>query len=123
VDGVNSIQGADEAIQAGELLVRPGHFTASARGEVVPLSVREFQLLVVLARNPGRIIRREDLYTEVWDAEFDKRDRSVDVYIHKLRTKLAEALPDWQFIHTHFGFGYRWFPERSQLVSNSATRS
>ena len=118
---VNAAQGADEAIQAGELIVRPGQYTASARGNVLTLSVKEFELLVVLARNPGRIIRREELYSMVWAGELEKGDRSVDVYVHKLRTKLEAALPEWRFIHTHHGWGYRWYAERSQLVSNSAT--
>jgi DNA-binding response OmpR family regulator len=48
-------------------------------------------------------------------------DRSVDVYVHKLRAKLAEALPEWRFIHTHFGFGYRFSPEPSQRFHNVAT--
>jgi DNA-binding response OmpR family regulator len=123
VAGVTPMQASDDFIQAGELIVRPDHLLASARGEVLPLSRREFALLVVLARNPGRIISREDLYAEIWRGELEKSDRSVDVYVHKLRTKLATALPDWSFIHTHFGFGYRWYPERSQVVSNSATNS
>ena len=48
-------------------------------------------------------------------------ERSVDVYVHKLRSKLADALPEWSFIHTHFGFGYRFQPERSHLFHNSST--
>ena len=48
-------------------------------------------------------------------------DRSVDVYVHKLRAKFADALPEWRFIHTHFGFGYRFQPELSQRFHNSAT--
>jgi DNA-binding response OmpR family regulator len=49
------------------------------------------------------------------------QDRSVDVYVHKLRTKLADALPEWGFIHTHFGFGYRFQPEPSHLFHGSST--
>lgn len=113
--------GADEVIQAGELLIRVGHYTAAARGTVLSLSRREFELLVVLARSPDRIVPRERLYAEVWGGAMDKSDRSVDVYVHKLRTKLGRALPDWQFIHTHFGFGYRWHAEQSPVLSNSAT--
>jgi DNA-binding response OmpR family regulator len=45
----------------------------------------------------------------------------VDVYVHKLRAKLANALPEWQFIHTHFGFGYRFQPEPSQRFHKTAT--
>ena len=51
----------------------------------------------------------------MWGAPLRGQDRSVDVYVHKLRTKLAAALPEWRFIHTHFGFGYRFQPEPSQL--------
>ena len=118
---MNTANGAEEIIQAGELLIRPAHYTASARGQVLVLSRREFGLLVVLARAPGRIVAREQLYAEVWGGEMEKSDRSVDVYVHKLRTKLGGALPEWTFIHTHFGFGYRWEPTRSQLLSNSGT--
>jgi DNA-binding response OmpR family regulator len=118
---VNAVDGADEIIQAGELLIRPSQYTAAARGRVLALSRREFDLLVVLARAPDRVVRREQLYLEVWGRAMEKADRSVDVYVHKLRTKLSGVLPEWQFIHTHFGFGYRWHPERSQVLSNSAT--
>ena len=56
---------------------------------------------------------REELYITVWEAPMRADDRSVDVYVHKLRSKLAEALPECRFIHTHFGFGYRFQPELS----------
>ena len=55
------------------------------------------------------------------EGELRGDDRSVDVYVNKLRIKLAAALPDWRFIHTHFGFGYRFHPERSHLFHSSAT--
>jgi DNA-binding response OmpR family regulator len=118
---VNTVNGAEEVIQAGELIIRPASYTASARGRVLVLSRREFGLLIVLARAPGRVVPREHLYADVWGGEMEKTDRSVDVYVHKLRGKLGAALPDWSFIHTHFGFGYRWEPTRSQVLSNSAT--
>ena len=57
----------------------------------------------------------------MWDAPLRQDDRSVDVYVHKLRSKLADALPECTFIHTHFGFGYRFQPERSHIFHNSAT--
>ena len=61
----------------------------------------------------GRIVGREELYTTVWGGPMRSDERSVDVYVHKLRSKLAEVLPEWRFIHTHVGFGYRFGPERS----------
>jgi DNA-binding response OmpR family regulator len=48
-------------------------------------------------------------------------DRSVDVYIRKLRVKLEQALPDWSFIHTHFGFGYRLSAERARDANKRFT--
>jgi DNA-binding response OmpR family regulator len=118
---VNPANNAEEIIQAGELLIRPAQYTASARGQVLVLSRREFGLLVVLARAHGRVVSREELFGEVWGGPMERTDRSVDVYVHKLRSKLGGVLPEWSFIHTHFGFGYRWEPTRSQVLSNSAT--
>jgi DNA-binding response OmpR family regulator len=85
------------------------------------LSVREHALLVALARSAGRIVSREQLFAAVWGGSLRRGDRSVDVYVHKLRTKLATALPEWGFIHTHFGFGYRFQPEPSHLFHSSGT--
>lgn len=92
-----------------------------AAGRTLSVSVREFQLLVALMRRVGRIVTREDLYGIVWGGTLRAGDRSIDVYVHKLRVKLEEALPDWQFIHTHVGFGYRLAPERSHSFHTDAT--
>src|SRR3954454_25026016 len=100
-----------EVYRAAELEVRPDEHLALARGRALTLSVRELQVLVALVRREGRILSREELYETVWGGRLRSDDRSVDVYVHKLRAKLARALPDWQFIHTHFGFGYRFAAE------------
>src|SRR3954454_16635274 len=108
-----------EVLTAGELEVRPSEHLARARGRTLSLSVRELDLLAALARREGRIVPREELYRTVWGATLRTTDRSVDVYVHKLRTKRTEALPEWGFIHTHFGFGYRFQPEPSHLFHRS----
>jgi DNA-binding response OmpR family regulator len=110
-----------EILKAGELEIRPGEHLARARGRALSLSVRELELLAALARREGRIVPREELYETVWGTPLRASDRSVDVYVHKLRTKLAAALPEWGFIHTHFGFGYRFQPEPSHLFHSSGT--
>ena len=110
-----------EVLVAGELEIRPSEHLARARGRTLSLSVRELELLAALARREGKIVAREELYTTVWGAPLRGHDRSVDVYVHKLRTKLADALPEWGFIHTHFGFGYRFQPEPSQLFHRTRT--
>jgi DNA-binding response OmpR family regulator len=100
-----------EVYRAAELEVRPEEHLALARGRALTLSVRELQVLVALARREGRVLTREELFETVWGGRLRTDDRSVDVYVHKLRAKLARALPEWRFIHTHFGFGYRFAAE------------
>jgi len=99
-----------EPLRAGEIEVRPDEFVALAEGSALTLTVRELQLLTALVERAGRIVSREELYEVVWGEAYRKSDRSVDVYIGKLRQKLAEALPGRRLIHTHFGFGYRFAP-------------
>lgn len=98
------------AFSFGPLELRPNEGLVSASGVALHLSVREFELLVELARNDGRIVRREELYEAVWGEPLRPGDRTVDVYVRRLRVKLTEALPTWSFIHTHVGFGYRFAP-------------
>ena len=105
------ITGDREVLRVGALEIRANDGLVVAGGHTVTLSVREFGLLVALARQPSRIVRREDLYQLVWGGPLRAGDRSIDVYVHKLRVKLETALPDWRFIHTHVGFGYRLEPE------------
>jgi DNA-binding response OmpR family regulator len=110
---MEAAQRHEDVIQVGELEIHPGQGLALAGGTALSLSVREFGLLVALARSGGGIVRREDLYRRIWGGTLREGDRSIDVYVHKLRVKLEQALPDREFIHTHVGFGYRFAPVRS----------
>jgi DNA-binding response OmpR family regulator len=103
-----------ETLFAGELEIRLGEGLVLADGRALTLSVREFALLVAMARRLGAIITREEIYRAVWGGQLRPGDRSVDVYVSKLRGKLEVALPDRRFIHTHQGFGYRFQPEVSR---------
>ena len=92
----------------GELEIRPTEYLALARGQPLRLTVRELELLTALAERRDRIVSREELYGAVWEEQYRRTDRSVDVYIARLRHKLDAALPGGRvYIHTHFGFGYR----------------
>ena len=92
----------------GPLEIRPAEFSALLDGERLALTVRELELLTALAERHDRIVSREELYRHVWGEPYRKSDRSVDVYVGKLRQKLEDAVPGRRFIHTHFGFGYRF---------------
>jgi DNA-binding response OmpR family regulator len=110
-----------DVLYAGELEIRSREGLVLATGQAMTLSVREFELLAAMARRIGAVISREELYRTVWGGELRSGDRSVDVYVSKLRSKLEEALPDRRFIHTHPGFGYRFQPQPSRDVHMEAT--
>jgi DNA-binding response OmpR family regulator len=110
-----------EVLEAGPLQILPEEHMARAGGRPLMLSIRELRLLTELARRADRIMAREDLFKLVWGREMRAGDRSVDVYVRKLRVKLAQAMPGWQFIHTHFGFGYRLTAEHNQSANERFT--
>jgi DNA-binding response OmpR family regulator len=97
---------------AGELEIRADQFQAFVGGRSVELTRREFELLQLLAEAEGKVLQREEIYQAVWGYAMAHGDRSVDVFVRKVRLKLETASPDWSYIHTHFGVGYRFQPER-----------
>jgi DNA-binding response OmpR family regulator len=105
--------GTEQSAQQLEsrLEIRPEEHAALVDGRPLSLTMRELQLLVTLASRPQRIMTREELFAEVWGSEPRRDDRSVDVYVSRLRAKLHEALPELQLIHTHNGIGYRFSPD------------
>jgi DNA-binding response OmpR family regulator len=110
-----------EVLEVGPLQIVPDEHVARAGGRTLMLSIRELHLLTELARRADRIMGREELFRLAWGREMRPGDRSVDVYVRRLRVKLEQALPGWRFIHTHFGFGYRLAPERSQISDRAFT--
>jgi DNA-binding response OmpR family regulator len=107
-------------IRAGSLELRPEQGLAVAAGHALALSERETALLAVLMDRPGQVLSRQELYASVWQRPLRQGDRSVDVYVHRLRDKLAAAHPG-HWIHTHIGFGYRLDPPLSPDVHNVIT--
>jgi DNA-binding response OmpR family regulator len=103
-------------MEIGALEIRPGEGVVLAEGQTIALSARELQVLVALAVRAGHVVAREDLYASVWGGALRPGDRSIDVYVRKLRSKLGDG-----FIHTHVGFGYRLDPAGSQAFHSVAT--
>jgi DNA-binding response OmpR family regulator len=100
----------ETASRFGEITVRPDLYQAYAGDMSLELTAREFELLHLLTGS-DRVLRREEIYERVWGYAMAHGDRSVDVFVRKLRQKLRAASPDWSYIHTHFGVGYRFAPE------------
>jgi DNA-binding response OmpR family regulator len=97
---------------AGEVEIRADQFQAFVRGASVDLTRREFELIQLLASAEGMVLPREEIYQRVWGYAMVHGDRSVDVFVRKLRQKLERVSPEWRYIHTHFGVGYRFAAER-----------
>ena len=103
---------APEVLLIANLEIRANEYQVLADGKRVGLTVREFQTFLVLAERPDRVVTRPEIYAQVWGGQMAYRDRSVDVFVRKVRRKLATCAPSWSYIHTHFGVGYRFSPER-----------
>ncbi|HET6449205.1 MAG TPA: response regulator transcription factor [Conexibacter sp.] len=99
------------ALEAGELSIRSDQFQAFVGTRSLDLTRREFELIRLLAGNAGHVLEREVIYQRVWGYAMAHGDRSVDVFVRKLRQKLERNSPQWRYIHTHFGVGYRFAPE------------
>jgi DNA-binding response OmpR family regulator len=100
-----------DAVVIGQLQIRADQFQAFADGASADLTRREFELIQLLAASEGQVLPREDIYQRVWGYAMAHGDRSVDVFVRKLRQKLERVSPDWRYIHTHFGIGYRFAAE------------
>jgi DNA-binding response OmpR family regulator len=90
-------------IEIGTLRIDPSAYTASVDGEPVVLRRREFELLLFLCREVGRVVTRERLLSEVWDRHWDSSTKTLDMHVHALRRKLGDAID----VVTVRGVGYR----------------
>jgi DNA-binding response OmpR family regulator len=116
---LTAMQGTDEAVlRVGDLEIHAAEGFAVVGDRSVALSAREVGVLGALATRFGRTVTREDLYRMVWGTNLRPGDRSIDVYVSRLRGKLEAARPGWCFIHTHVGFGYRLAPQPFTTVSH-----
>ena len=112
-----------ESLSAGPLEIRPAQYVARVGPMTLNLTRHELGLLIALAKRSGAVTGRQELAELAWARPLRSGDRSVDVYVRRLRQKLLEAAPEWEFIHTHFAFGYRFDAERSQHFHIRATNS
>jgi DNA-binding response OmpR family regulator len=106
-------------ILAGEVEIHGDQYQAFVNGASIDLTRREFELIELLAGSGGRVLEREFIYQRLWGYSMVRGDRSVDVFVRKLRQKLERVSPDWRYIHTHFGIGYRFAAEPSDARAAS----
>src|SRR5262245_39419749 len=96
-----------EPIEIEELLIDPANVQAYLGGESAGLTPTEFKLLHALAQSRGRVATRDELLQRVWGRRAGYRDRTVDVFVRKLRDKIDRRAPTHTFIQTRYGVGYK----------------
>ena len=104
-DGAGAEQ---KAIRVGDLELDPAARVARLRGEELDLSRKEFDLLTELMRNAGRVVKREDLMSKVWDVNWFGSTKTLDVHIGWLRRKLGDDPGHPTYIETVRGVGFRF---------------
>jgi two-component system alkaline phosphatase synthesis response regulator PhoP len=101
-----------EPIEVEELRIDPREVQAFVYGESADLTPTEFRLLYALALERGRVVTRDELLQRLWGRRETHRDRTVDVFVKKLREKLDKRTPAHTFIQTRYGVGYKFEPVR-----------
>ena len=96
----------DDVIRAGSLIINPSTYEVSLRGKRINLRFKEYELLRLLATNPGRVYSREVLLSSVWGYDYFGGTRTVDVHIRRLRSKIEDA--EQPYIETIWNVGYRF---------------
>jgi DNA-binding response OmpR family regulator len=109
---------SDETIETGDLLIEPGQLRVSVAGMPAKLRLKEFQLLVALARNPGMLMSRQRLANDVWGYDHLASSRTIDVHIRRLR-QAVEDVSAFVYIHTVHGVGYRFDPLPKEAETSS----
>jgi DNA-binding response OmpR family regulator len=99
-----------EPIEIEELRVDPDEVQAFVDGRSADLTPTEFRLLYALALERGRVVTREELMQKIWGRRQRHRDRTVDVFVRKLRAKIDRRASAHTFLHTRHGVGYKLEP-------------
>jgi DNA-binding response OmpR family regulator len=99
-----------DAIEIEELRIDPREVQAYLDGVSCDLTPTEFRLLYQLALDRGRVVTRDELLQKLWGRRETHRDRTVDVFVRRLRDKVDRAAPRHTFIQTRYGVGYKLEP-------------
>jgi DNA-binding response OmpR family regulator len=100
-----------DAIEIEELRIDPREVQAFVAGSSAALTPTEFKLLYTLALEQGRVVTRDELLQRIWGRRQSHRDRTVDVFVRRLRDKIDKRAPRHTFIQTRYGVGYKLDPQ------------
>jgi DNA-binding response OmpR family regulator len=114
-----AVLAADEIIEIGDLVIEPSELRVEVSGVPAQLRLKEFQLLLALARNQGSLMSRQRLASEVWGYDFLPTSRTIDVHIRRLRQAIEEPSA-YTYVQTVHGVGYRFEPRPKPGAKASA---
>lgn len=106
-------------IYSGDMHVDATRYDAVADGRSAGMTTREFEVFALLVENAGKVLTREDIYAGVWGSDPPTGDRSVDIFVSRIRLKLRHLSPEWNYMHTHVGVGYRFEAERNLAIDGA----
>ena len=112
-----------EPVDAEELRIDPRNVQAYIDGKSAELTPTEFRLLYALALERGRVVTRDELLQKVWGRRQSHRDRTVDVFVRKLRDKIDASGARHTFIQTRYGVGYKFEPSPDRIVRCRSSRT
>jgi len=109
----------DAPIEVGGLVIHPTKRKVIAGGESVDLTSKEYDLLLLFARHPGRAYSRQELLDEVWGYQYSGYSHTVNTHINRLRNKIEPDPSSPTYVKTVWGVGYR-FAEPEELTTSDA---
>jgi two-component system alkaline phosphatase synthesis response regulator PhoP len=98
----------DKELKIGDLTINEGMRKVQIRGKIIDLSPKEFDLLVLLASNPGKTYTRMQLLNKIWGYEFEGFEHTVNSHINRLRSKVEQKMHEPEYILTTWGVGYKF---------------
>jgi two-component system alkaline phosphatase synthesis response regulator PhoP len=98
----------DKELKIGDLMINEGMRKVQIRGEKIDLSPKEFDLLLLLASNPGKTYTRMQLLNKIWGYEFEGFEHTVNSHINRLRSKVEQNMHKPEYILTTWGVGYKF---------------
>jgi len=105
--GAHVAASATKQLTYKDIVMEPENFKVTVAGSEVALTKREYLILELLVRNPGRVFTKNNIYESVWNEEYLGEDNAVNVHISNIRQKLAKANSEENYIQTVWGIGFK----------------
>lgn len=99
--------GSKERLTYKDIVMEPEDFSVTVSGQEITLTRREYLILELLVRNPGKVFTKNNIYESVWNEEYLGEDNAVNVHISNIRQKLAKANSEETYIQTVWGIGFK----------------